>query len=84
MYKNESGLWTALSDDNSDVDVSAKVVTAITTHFSEWGIFGSPTEGSTNEGSTPLESSANSSVLSLTGSLKVVASLLAVCFVIFS
>jgi len=89
MYKNESGLWTALSDDNSDVDVSAKVVTATTTHFSEWGIFGSTTEGSTTEGSTtegstPLESSANSSVLSLTGSLKVVASLLAVCFVIFS
>jgi len=84
MFKNEAGVWTALSDDNSDVDVNAKVVIATTTHFSEWGIFGSSTEGSTTEGSTTVKISSDSSVLSLTGGLSVVASLLAVCFVIVS
>jgi len=38
MYKNDVGVWTAPI--SSTIDVSAKVVTATTTHFSEWGVFG--------------------------------------------
>jgi len=79
MFKNEAGVWTALSDNNSDVDVSAKVVIATTTHFSEWGVFGNSIEDSTT-----VESSADLSASSLTGGVRVVASLLAVCFVIIS
>jgi len=39
MYKSTDGIWTA-PDGGSTIDVSAKVVTATTTHFSEWGVFG--------------------------------------------
>ena len=39
MYKNNESVWTA-PDGGSTVDVSTKVVTATTTHFSEWGVFG--------------------------------------------
>mmetsp|Transcript_89338 Transcript_89338/g.130691 ORF Transcript_89338/g.130691 Transcript_89338/m.130691 type:complete len:355 (-) Transcript_89338:320-1384(-) len=84
MFKNEAGVWTALSDNSSSVDVSAKVVIATTTHFSEWGVFGSSTENSTGEGSTTVGTSTDSSTSSLTGSLRVVASLLAMCFMIIS
>ena len=38
MYKNDVGVWTAPV--GSTIDVSAKVVSATTTHFSEWGVFG--------------------------------------------
>ena len=38
MYKNDEGIWTA-PDGGSSIDVSAKLVTATTTHFSEWGVF---------------------------------------------
>jgi len=39
MYKSGEGVWTA-PDGGSTIDVGAKVVTATTTHFSEWGVFG--------------------------------------------
>jgi len=39
MYKNNESVWTA-PDGGSTIDVSTKVVTATTTHFSEWGVFG--------------------------------------------
>jgi len=39
MLKSTDGVWTA-PDGGSTIDVSVKVVTAITTHFSEWGVFG--------------------------------------------
>jgi len=84
MIKNEAGVWTMLSDDNSEVDVSAKVVIATTTHFSEWGVFGSSTENSTSENSTTVVTLTDSSASSLTGSPRVVASLLAMCFMIIS
>jgi len=38
MYKSGEGVWTA-PDGGSTIDVGAKVVTATTTHFSEWGVF---------------------------------------------
>ena len=38
MYKNDEGVWTAPT--SSTIDVSANFVTATTTHFSEWGVFG--------------------------------------------
>jgi len=39
MFKSDQGIWT-VPDGGSTIDVSAKVVTATTTHFSEWGVFG--------------------------------------------
>jgi len=39
MYKNDEGIWTA-PDGGSSIDVSAKLVTATTTHLSELGVFG--------------------------------------------
>jgi len=39
MFKNHVGVWTA-PDGGSSIDVSTKVVTATTTHFGEWGVFG--------------------------------------------
>ena len=77
MYKNDVGVWTAPI--SSTLDMRAKVVTATTTHFGEWGVFGRSTEGRRT-----VKISSDSSVLSLTGGLSVVASLLAVCFVIVS
>jgi len=71
MFKNEAGVWTALSDNSSSVDVSAKVVIATTTHFSEWGVFGGSSQGSATVGT--------SAASSLTGNgLKVLAAFLAV------
>jgi len=56
MFKNEAGVWTALSDDSSSVDVSAKVVIATTTHFSKWGVFGGLREGSATVGTSAASS----------------------------
>jgi len=39
MFKSDQGIWT-VPDGGSTIDVSAKVVAATTTHFSEWGVFG--------------------------------------------
>jgi len=39
MYKNNESVWTA-PDGGSTIDMGTKVVTAITTHFGEWGLFG--------------------------------------------
>jgi len=42
MFKNANGVWTA-PDGGSIIDVGARVVTATTSHFSEWGVFGDAT-----------------------------------------
>jgi len=39
MYKSNESVWTA-PDGGSTIDLGANTVTAITTHFSEWGVFG--------------------------------------------
>mmetsp|Transcript_35640 Transcript_35640/g.71416 ORF Transcript_35640/g.71416 Transcript_35640/m.71416 type:complete len:623 (+) Transcript_35640:26-1894(+) len=43
MFKAEGEVWT--EPDSVKVDTEAKVVFATTTHFSEWGIFGSASLG---------------------------------------